>query len=108
MVGEDPSINKKGFWHGIKVTPNSKAYGTQHKLATSHGMVITAVLPGSSAQQIGLEPMDVIVEINQNRIKTNTQWRSITRKLDENEDAVLLLIRDARAAYIVLPGEKGQ
>lgn len=104
LVAQAPSDSEG--WHGLEVDANSVEKARSLNLAIAKGMVVTKVVKGSSADKIGLSPGDVIVEVNQQRIDTQAQWKKLALNTDENENAVILIVRGQQSAYVVLPGEE--
>lgn len=93
-------------WHGLEVESNNAEKARSLGLAIARGMIVTRVAKASSAGKIGLNPGDIIVEINQQRIDSLSQWKKISSGTDEGEDAILLIVRGQQSAYVVLPGEE--
>jgi Do/DeqQ family serine protease len=93
-------------WHGLEVEENSQDKARTMGLAIARGMIINRVAKGSSADQIGLQAGDILVEVNQQRVDTPAQWRKLTNQLPEEQDAIVLLVRGQQSAYVVLPGER--
>src|SRR5690606_5672346 len=60
---------------------------------THRGMVVTKVMPGTEARRIGLEPGDVIVSINGQRICHEGDYERILRRAGEHID---LRVKDVR------------
>ena len=68
---------------------------TMSKLGVHGGVTVTAVRPGSFAEQIGLTPGDVIVEINRKSVNGEGDYRSIVSALKPGDD-VVFVVRDPR------------
>jgi|SRR5665213_3354407 len=95
-----------GTWHGLTVIPNSSEEAAKRGLAVTDGVVVAAVAETSSGGRIGIKAGDILMELNQQKIQGMDTWNSLTKKLDEGQDAVLLLVRDRQSAYIVVPAEQ--
>jgi serine protease Do len=95
-----------GSWHGIQVVPNSNEEANKRGLAVSDGVVVDSVAEASSAGRIGIKPGDVLMELNQQRIQGMDGWNSLTKSVDEGQEAVVLLVRNRQSAYIVVPPEQ--
>ncbi len=80
---------------GITEQPVTPAQAT--KLNVRGGVVVTAVRPGSFAEDIGLAPGLVIVEINKKPINSEADYRSIVSGLKTGDD-VVFVVRDPRNA----------
>jgi serine protease Do len=82
------------------VTPEmSRQYGIARN---TKGIAVRRVDPNSAAAEAGLEPGDVIVEVNRYSVDTVAQ---LNRYLDEGttDTALLLVSREGRTRYIVIP-----
>jgi serine protease Do len=93
-------------WHGIEAEANSNEKARSLGLAISRGMVVTRVAKGTSAEKIGLNAGDVIVEVNQRRVDSKAQWLKLTGEIEEDQDAIILIVRGQQSAYVVLPAEE--
>ncbi|MEK6709219.1 MAG: PDZ domain-containing protein, partial [Nitrospinota bacterium] len=51
-------------WLGLRASPITAEAVQSHRLATRKGMLITQVLPGGPAENIGIRPGDVVRQIN--------------------------------------------
>lgn len=97
--------NTEATWHGLRVTPNDPSEAAQRGLALAQGVVVTHVAANSSADHIGIQTGDVLVEINQHRINGDDGWTALTKQFDDSKDSVVLLVRGRQSAYVVLPAE---
>jgi serine protease Do len=82
------------------VTPEfSRQYGIARN---TKGIAVRRVAPNSAAGEAGLEPGDVIVEVNRQPVDTVDQ---LNRYLNEGtaDTALLLVSREGRTRYIVIP-----
>ena len=66
---------------GIKIREVSEAERTDMKLEDKRGVTITEVLPGSFAEEIGLQDKDVIVSINRQPVYTPDDVRKLQGNL---------------------------
>lgn len=67
-----------------------------------HGVVITGVQPGSSADNAGLAPGDVIVEVNRHKVENSAD---VKRELDNaasGQDALVLVWSNGGSSFRVL------
>ncbi len=93
-------------WHGLSVVDNNRSVAAKRGLALSDGVVVVEVAQGSSADRIGVQPGDALLELNQQRIDSLETWNRLTRALDDGQEAVVLLLRGRQSAYVVLPAEE--
>ncbi|MBI4467268.1 MAG: Do family serine endopeptidase [Acidobacteria bacterium] len=59
------------------------------------GLLVTEVEPGSFADEIGLQPRDLILEVNHQRVRTRAEFAAIRRRLAPGSDVVFWLKRPA-------------
>ncbi len=78
---------------GITVQPVPAAQAS--KLSIRGGIVVTAVRPGSFAEDIGLAPGLVIVEINRRPVTSEAEYRAVVASLKTGDD-VVFVVRDPR------------
>jgi len=67
--------------------------------------VITEVEPESPGDAAGLQPGDLILEINRVRVTTVNQVRRILEKTKPDEQTLLLVKRDGGTRYVVIGSE---
>jgi serine protease Do len=66
------------------------------------GVVVTAVAPDSRAADRGIAPGDVIVEVNRKPVNSVQEFKSAYEQ-STGKGALLLVFRDGRTHYLVLP-----
>jgi serine protease Do len=77
---------------GLTVSTLTPQIARRYSLRTTEGLLITDVENGSDAERKGLQPSDIILEVNRQKISNVSQWESIMRNV-KSGDALLLLIR---------------
>ncbi|MEW6488349.1 MAG: Do family serine endopeptidase [Thermodesulfobacteriota bacterium] len=87
-------------WLGLTVEENSAALARRHGLATNRGLVVTQVLRGSAAAAAGIEPGDVLRQVNSAPVDTADQYREALLAASQRE-TVVLLVQRGRAGYYV-------
>lgn len=105
--GEEGSGNKQeNEMIGIAVEDIRKELADRFGLRDSKGIVITEVKPGSSAEEIGIVPGSVLIEINGQRPETVKVYNNIVGKLKKGDVVRLLLRRpDGTVHYVALKAE---
>ena len=68
----------------------------------THGVLIAAVAPDSEAAQGGLQPGDVIMDINRQPVRKLGDYRRIVGKLGEKESVLLLINRRGGKSFVVI------
>jgi serine protease Do len=104
QVGERPeSIEEEaapealpGAWRGLVVDELSSETVRRYKIEEKEGVVVVEVEPNSLADEAGVIPGDVILEINKQSVKNLAEYKKITSAL--KADA---LIRTARGYFLI-------
>ena len=91
---------------GITVEELNKQTADRLGIRDSKGLVISSVKPGSSAEDAGVAPGSIIIEINGQRPETVAAFNAITGKLVKDDVVRLLLKRpDNSAHYVAVKAE---
>ena len=77
----------------------------QMDLSVNSGVVVTDVEEGSLAESSGLQPGDVVLELNRQPVKDFVSFQRLADPLKPNELALLLVLRQGNALYIPIQGE---
>ncbi len=94
------SMAEKDF--GFFVEDMSQELIYQYRLRTQQGVVITKVRPNSPAAKVGLEPGDIIRQVEGAQIETLNDFQDAMMKLAHKSSAVFLIQRRTRGYYITL------
>ena len=85
-----------GAWRGLEVEDLTAENARRFGLAEEKGVVIIDVEPNSPADEAGLVPGDVILEINKRSIKNISDYQKLTQELKGD-----CLIRTGRGYFVV-------
>lgn len=88
---EAPTREEDEAWMGVMFQPLERALGEHLGISPGGGIVITRVVPGSPAEEAGIQPLDVLVELEGRRIDV----------LQESDSS-----RFSRGVRDLLPGTK--
>ncbi|GAB4114531.1 MAG: Do family serine endopeptidase [Candidatus Caldatribacteriota bacterium] len=91
---------------GLKVEPVTQEIAKEVGLPWVKGLVITEVLPGSSADDRGLRRGDIILEANHKEVSSLEEWRTIVNSLEEGDTLLLLVFRNQHTYYVPIKVEK--
>lgn len=85
---------------GITVEKVTPEIARKAGLPKTTGLVITEVIPGSSADDMGLQSGDIILEANRKEVSDLEQWESIVGNLTPGDTLLLLIFRNNRTIYV--------
>ncbi|MHB8765364.1 MAG: Do family serine endopeptidase [Deferrisomatales bacterium] len=89
-------------WLGLRVQENSQALARRHNLATTRGMVVAAVTPRGAAAGAGIEPGDVVRQVNNAAVDTLEAYREALLQASQSETVVLVVQRGRTGYYVTL------
>ena len=87
---------------GLAVEAITTQKAQEYYLPTRQGVIITNVRPKSSAAQVGIEPGDIIRQIEENPTENMTDFRDILMKLGQKTSVMFLIQRGTRGYYVTL------
>ncbi len=108
-AASDQPSEESGPSFGIGLAPLDQAARQQLDVSPqTKGAVVAQVAPNSSAERAGLQPGDIIVEVNRKPVSSPAQVSSLL--VDKTKSAVLLIQRDRRRLFVALkpPVEKDE
>jgi serine protease Do len=92
---KDPEI-------GVRVQRITPEAARRLGLTSTKGLLIVEVQPGSPADQVGLEPADVIREVNQRPVNNISDFERAVRQGRRGERTLLLVQRGDNAVFFAL------
>ena len=114
-IGEMPTLEEEGEYPkekvfsvqtGLKVEAVTSEVAKELELPRVKGLVITEVIPGSSADDMGLQPGDAILEANRIEMLSVDEWEELINKLEPGDTLLLLVFRNGRTYYVPIKVEK--
>jgi serine protease Do len=84
---------------GIEVKEISAMEARRRRLDSKEGVIITAVEPGGPAGRVGLEPGDIIYQINNQAVRNLKDYNRLLEPV-QSGDEILLLVRDSRTGEV--------
>ncbi|MGQ9474249.1 MAG: DegQ family serine endoprotease [Candidatus Caldatribacteriaceae bacterium] len=91
---------------GIEVRDITPDLVNQYALKRTNGVVIVGIDAGGPADQAGLRPGDVILEINRGKIRSLDDWEGVLSTVQPGETVLLLIDRGGRTYFVPLRAEK--
>lgn len=102
-------LKQKGFI-GIAPQPMSESVAKYLELKAGTGVIVNSVVPGSSAEKMGVKENDVILKINNQEVKSPQEVIALAGALNAGDKAVIELNRDKKAMKLegsILPRPTG-
>ena len=105
-AGGTPSEERAGR---LGVTVAALSDDEREELGVDHGVVVSAVAPGSPAAEAGIVAGDVIVSLNREEIDGPETLASLVREAPGDESVPVLVQRDGAPRFLALtlPTDKG-
>jgi serine protease Do len=88
--------------YGLKLEDLTPGLAQELDLGDSHGLVVSAIRPGSAAESSGLQVRDVILEVNRKPINDLTSYERALRSGGRGKIDLLLVKRDKGTLFIPL------
>lgn len=85
---------------GVQIQDLTSAMDSALKTGASKGALVTSVMPGSAAEQAGLEVSDVIVAVDDQAVENGRDLRNIIGLMRVNQDVKLHIFRDGKAQTV--------
>ena len=85
---------------GLEVRPVTPEIARQLGVRAGEGVVVSAVEPGSPAETGGIQPGDVIREINRERIAGLADFERVAHRLKAGDRVTLLLQRERGSLFV--------
>jgi serine protease Do len=92
---------------GMDVRPITPELARQLGLRDANGVIVVRVDEGSPAAEAGVQPRDVIREVNRQKIKGMTDFDRLTKDLKEGDRVTVLLQRGLMSLYVAFTVARG-
>ncbi|HEX9867973.1 MAG TPA: DegQ family serine endoprotease [Candidatus Tectomicrobia bacterium] len=90
---------------GLIVQELTPEFARRLEMPNARGVVVTDVEEGSPADEVGIRPGDVILEVNQQKITGLEDYRAAAQRTGDAESVLLLVRREGSALYVVVQPE---
>jgi serine protease Do len=88
--------------YGLRVKDLSPELAKELGIEVPEGVVISSVQPGSRADEAGLRPRDVILEVNRETVKNVDSYQSAIKTGAKGKIVLLLVKRGENTIYVAL------
>jgi len=83
-------------WLGLWARPFDPARDNSTGIDDLGGLLVTRVVPGGPADQGGLAPDDVVLDLDGQRISTTAQLSAITTRIEEDQEVSVVFVRQGQ------------
>jgi serine protease Do len=97
---EMASAKISGEAFGMTVHEITSEIAEQLELPVKKGLIVVDVQQGSLADEVGIQPQDIILQVNRKKVATVKEYKQEIAKVG-TKGSVLLLIRRGRATFFV-------
>ncbi|RJX34651.1 MAG: DegQ family serine endoprotease [Desulfurivibrio sp.] len=87
---------------GLTVQQLTPELAQSLKIKDREGVIVANVEPGSAAEEAGLRPGDLILEINRQEVRNVEEYNKAIASLDKKESILLLVKRENHTRFVVL------
>ena len=87
---------------GMGVDNILEKYQRQFQLRDRTGVVVVTVTPGGAAEKAGIQPGDIIKELNRFSVRNMSDYRTILRQLKAGASLLLLIRRAGNSFYVTM------
>lgn len=100
---EKKTETKTEKWMGLEVETSTKELADQYTVKFSPGVLVMDVEQGSSAEEKGIQPGDIIIEIDQREVTNIDDYQKIVSPLKDRKKAIPLVIsRNGNIVYLAI------
>ncbi len=92
---------------GLEVKPVTPELSRQLGLRSTEGVVVASVEDGSPAETAGVQPGDVIREVNRQRVRTVAEFTKAVQGLKAGDRVMLLLQREGASLFVAFSVGQG-
>jgi len=100
------ALSEMKEWFGLRVTAITPDSAKEVGLSRSEGVIVQDVEPGSPGASAGLRKGDVIVEVNRQKIKDETDYQRVMEKVTPEQGALFLVNRGGSTFFVSVKEEK--
>jgi len=83
-------------WLGVAIQDLSAEMAEYYNIESKKGVFVADVFEGDPADQAGIQPRDIILDINGEKIETSRQLTGLIAKIPVNESAKIRILRNGK------------
>lgn len=89
-------------WLGVGIQDLSKELADYYGVKNAKGVLITEVFPGDPADEAGIKPKDIVLEINGKKVETSRELSWMIADIGIGEKISVLILRNGRKKTITV------
>jgi serine protease Do len=97
-----PDLESTSSAFGLTIQPTSKEIAEQYGIEPDSGVIVTAVEQDSPADQKGIQPGDVITQINRHPVTNPHQFRQALKTADAKKGIIINLTSNGSNRMVIL------
>jgi len=102
-ASEDIQTVEETFGVGLTLQALTPAVAAEYGLGRSQGLLVIEVAPGGAAAEAGLQPGDILVEVEQEPVTDVEGFRESLRRHDGQNNLLLLVDREGNTIFVTMP-----
>jgi serine protease Do len=99
---QTPQEQQQQLVLGVQVQNLSRDMAQQFGYAPGSGVIVSAVVPGSPADDAGIQPGDLVTAVNRQPVTSTDQFRKAINAARSQKKALLLIRRGEFSQYVVV------
>ena len=88
---------------GLSVQPVTPPVASELRLKVKEGVLVRDVVEGSRADEAGIRPGDVIVEVDRQPVRSVEELQAHVNRHSKGESVLMLVNRDGNTVYVAVP-----
>jgi serine protease Do len=97
----ESSQDTQGKW-GLQLQTITPEVARQHDLATEQGVLVVGVQPGSPAEQAGIRPGDILVEVNRQPVTSSQEVKEVLAKASDKTPLLVRVQRGQGSLFVAM------
>ena len=102
---EIAEINSGKGYFGLAVQEITPEIARQLGITQNEGVIVTDVVDGSPAEEVGMQPQDIITQVNRVKITSIKNYKKEMSKAVDNKSVTLLVKRGKSSFFVALEME---
>jgi len=93
-------------YYGMTVQEITAEIAEYLGLEDKNGVIVTEVKAASSADESGIRPQDIILQVNRTKIRNLEDYKGVMDTIDESRSVLMLIQRSGTKYFVVIEGKE--